>query len=62
MAEVTREGLIQMIVGRPLAEEFIKDNVPGEAVTLAVEGLSRARLLRDVSFRVRKGEILALSV
>jgi putative xylitol transport system ATP-binding protein len=60
MSEVTREALIQMIVGRPLAEEFIKDNSPGEAVTLEVQGLSRARLLRDVSFRVRKGEILAL--
>jgi putative xylitol transport system ATP-binding protein len=58
--DVTREGLIQMIVGRPLAEEFVKANEPGQEVTLAVEGLSRERLLREVSFVARKGEILAL--
>lgn len=60
MADVTREGLIQLIVGRPLAEEFVKANEPGQEVTLAVESLSRARLLRDVSFVAHKGEILAL--
>ena len=60
IADVTREGLIQMIVGRPLSEEFVKANQPDDDVTLAVEGLSRARLLRDVSFTARKSEILAL--
>jgi putative xylitol transport system ATP-binding protein len=60
IGDVTREGLIQMIVGRPLAEEFVKANEPGQEVTLAVEGLSRVRLLREVSFVARKGEILAL--
>jgi putative xylitol transport system ATP-binding protein len=60
IGDVTREGLIQMIVGRPLAEEFVKANEPGQEVTLAVEGLSRERLLREVSFVARKGEILAL--
>ncbi len=59
MHSVTREALIQHIVGRPLAEEFVKDNVPGQAVTISVQGLSRRHLLRDISFEARKGEILA---
>ncbi len=60
MAGVTREALIQHIVGRPLAEEFVKRNRPRPETVLAVEGLSRGRLLRDVSFTARRGEILGL--
>ncbi|NAZ36358.1 sugar ABC transporter ATP-binding protein [Rubellimicrobium sp. CFH 75288] len=60
MAEVTRETLIQHIVGRPLAEEFVKENVPGPETMLEVEGLTRERLIRDVSFSARRGEILGI--
>lgn len=60
MAGMTRDGLIELIVGRPLSEEFVKENRPGEQVMLSVEGLSRGALLRDVSFSARRGEILAL--
>ncbi len=60
LSDITREGLIQLIVGRPLAEEFVKANEPGAEIALAVEDLSRERLLRGVSFEARKGEILAL--
>jgi putative xylitol transport system ATP-binding protein len=60
MGDVTREALIHHIVGRPLAEEFVKRNRPGAETALAVEGLSRARLVRDVSFTARRGEILGI--
>jgi putative xylitol transport system ATP-binding protein len=60
MADVTREALIQHIVGRPLTEEFVKDNVPGPTVTLSVRNLTRPSRVRDVSFDAHSGEILAL--
>ena len=60
IAEVTREALIQMIVGRPLTEEFVKENIPGTKRVLAVRGLSSTNGVRDVSFEVRRGEILAV--
>lgn len=60
IAEVTREALIQMIVGRPLTEEFVKENIPGTKPVLAVRALSSTNGVRDVSFEVRRGEILAV--
>lgn len=60
IAEVTREALIQMIVGRPLTEEFVKENAPGTEPVLAVRGLSSTNNVRDVGFEVRRGEILAI--
>lgn len=60
IADITKDQLIQLIVGRPLAEEFIKENVPTDRVALKVEGLAAARGVRDVSFRVHHGEILAI--
>lgn len=60
MAEVTKDQLIQLIVGRPLTEEFIKENIPGTEIVLEVRGLSAARGVRDVSFTARRGEILGL--
>ncbi len=60
LGTVSREALIQMIVGRPLTEEFVKTNAPGEDVVLAVRGLNSINRVRDVSFHVRRGEILAI--
>jgi putative xylitol transport system ATP-binding protein len=60
IADVTREDLIQMIVGRPLAEEFIKENKPEPDTLFSVRNLNARRGVKDVSFDLRKGEILAL--
>lgn len=60
MADVTKDQLIQLIVGRPLTEEFIKENNPRTEIVLEVRGLSAARGVRDVSFTARRGEILGL--
>ncbi|MCA3512300.1 MAG: sugar ABC transporter ATP-binding protein [Rhodobacter sp.] len=60
MANVSREQLIQMIVGRPLREEFVKTNTPGDETLLSVRGLNSTNHVRDVSFEVRRGEILAI--
>lgn len=58
--DVTREALIQMIVGRPLTEEFIKENTPTGEVSLSVKALNADGWVKDVTFDVHKGEILAL--
>ncbi|SDJ36579.1 sugar ABC transporter ATP-binding protein [Aliiruegeria lutimaris] len=60
IADVSREELIQMIVGRPLTEEFVKENQATSEVALSVSGLNAAGWVKDVSFEVCKGEILAL--
>lgn len=56
---VSKADLIRMIVGRPLAEEFIKENHPSDEVALAVSGIDGRNGVRDVSFEARRGEILA---
>jgi rhamnose transport system ATP-binding protein len=52
------DEIIRLMVGRSLTQMFPKLPVePGEVV-LAVEGLSRTGVFRDVSFQLRRGEIL----
>lgn len=59
--EVTRDLVIQMMIGRTLPTLF-----PGRSATIggtlfAVEGLRRGDKVNDVSFSVRAGEILGLA-
>ncbi len=61
IGELTRSSLIEMMVGRSLENEFPKKPAPlGDAV-LTVTNLSRAGAVSDVSFTVRRGEILAIT-
>jgi len=56
-----RTELIELMVGRELADEYPhRTTAPGQP-RLVVKGLSRGRAVRDVSFTVRAGEILALA-
>jgi rhamnose transport system ATP-binding protein len=53
--------LVLAMVGREIVDFFPKrDTVPGEEI-FRVEGLSRAGFFKDVSFSLKKGEILALT-
>jgi ABC-type sugar transport system ATPase subunit len=56
-----RQELIELMVGRELAEEYPRREVEPGPVRLSVSRLSRGRAVRDVSFAVRAGEILALA-
>ncbi len=59
--ELNRRTMIEMMVGRELTNEFpARTSAIGET-RLSVSGLSRGRAVRDVSFTVRRGEILALT-
>lgn len=59
---LTTDKIITMMVGRELNNVFPpKTNVPGEVV-LKIEGLTAQYVnLKDVSFEVRKGEILGVA-
>jgi methyl-galactoside transport system ATP-binding protein len=60
--ELTTEEIIKLMVGRELTNQFPpKTNKPGDVV-LEVENLTaQYSLLKDVSFKVRKGEIVGLA-
>ena len=61
-ADMTLEKIIKLMVGRELTERFPpKTNEVGD-IALKVENLSgRHSLLKDVSFEVKKGEILGVA-
>lgn len=59
--EVTRDDLIRMMVGRTITNLFPKQDVRAGDVVLKVENLTRAGSFYDVSFELRRGEILGLA-
>ncbi len=61
MADVTTDELIRMMVGRTLGELFPKQSVAAGEVVLEVTGLGVAGSFADVSFELRRGEILGMA-
>jgi ribose transport system ATP-binding protein len=60
VAEVDTPTLIGMMVGRALTDIYPRrTRTPGQTV-LAVEGLSRAKILADIDLELREGEILGI--
>ncbi|MFI0453303.1 sugar ABC transporter ATP-binding protein [Actinomadura sp. 6N118] len=61
VSDLTEDDLVQRMVGRELTELYPKVAVdPGE-VALEVSRLTREGVFTDVSFNVRRGEIVALA-
>ena len=58
--KLDKEQLIKQMVGRDLTEQFPERNVRIGEEMLRVENLSKAGVLKDVSFRVRRGEVCLL--
>jgi rhamnose transport system ATP-binding protein len=61
MQDVTRDDLIRMMVGRTITNLFPKQDVHAGDIVLKVENLSREGSFYDVSFELRRGEILGLA-
>jgi ribose transport system ATP-binding protein len=61
MSEVTLDRIIELMVGRTLNEMFPKIEHTIGAPLMTVVGLSGAKIPNDVSFAVRRGEILGLA-
>lgn len=61
--EVTKDDIISMMVGRVVYEDpKQQSNVAADApVVLKVEHLNAGKMVKDVSFELRKGEILGFS-
>jgi rhamnose transport system ATP-binding protein len=61
MAEMTTDKLIQMMVGRTLSNMFPKEDVEAGDIILQVENLTREGRFQNISFELRKGEILGMA-
>jgi inositol transport system ATP-binding protein len=60
-ADVTRDQIIHLMVGREITQMFPKETVPIGDVALSVKNLSLEGRFRDISFDLRKGEILGFA-
>jgi ribose transport system ATP-binding protein len=57
----TRQELIRLMVGRELRQQFPERPHDPGPVALKVTGLSRQGVLSDISFEVRRGEIVGIA-
>ncbi|MBI6151905.1 sugar ABC transporter ATP-binding protein [Serratia surfactantfaciens] len=60
IADITREQLIEHIIGGEYDSEFAKFNQPGEAVLLEVSNLCWRDKIKDISLQLKHGEILGI--
>ncbi len=58
VAETAMDTIVQMMVGRSLSQMYPKLSVQTGEIVLDVQGLSKTGIFKDVSFELRKGEIL----
>ncbi|CCW34923.1 ABC-type sugar transport system, ATPase component [Chthonomonas calidirosea] len=61
VAELTRDEIIRLMVGRELKEAIPKVVVPIGPPVLRVSHLNRKGVLHDISFEVHRGEIVGLA-
>ncbi|MTH61891.1 sugar ABC transporter ATP-binding protein [Paracoccus litorisediminis] len=60
-SDVTRDDIIRMMVGREITDMFPKVDCPIGDVVLEVRNLTLPGVFDDISFQLRKGEILGLA-
>ncbi|MCH2209965.1 MAG: sugar ABC transporter ATP-binding protein [Fuerstiella sp.] len=60
-ADFSRESLIEMMVGRTIIHEYPKRSVQAGDVRMRVRGLTRQKVVNNVSFDVSAGEILGIT-
>lgn len=61
VSEVTQNEIITKMVGHDMTNHFLKEEATIGEVVLEVKNLSRKGYFKDISFSVRKGEILGFS-
>lgn len=62
VAEVTKDDLVRMMVGRDISNEFFnKETKMTKEVVLELQNLSNGTNYRNISLQLHKGEILGLS-
>src|SRR5699024_1051977 len=60
-ANLTQDKVIKLMVGREITDMFPKTECPIGDVVMKVEHLNAGRMVQDVSFDIRKGEILGFA-
>jgi len=60
-AELDRHKLVTLMVGRELTHMFPKEDAAVGDVALSVRGLTRRGVLEDITFELRRGEIVGLA-
>lgn len=60
-SQTDKNSLIAMMVGRALTAIFPKEDAPIGEVVLSVRNITRKGIVKDVSFDLRRGEILGLA-
>jgi len=61
MNDISRDELIRLMVGRTITNLFPKQDVQAGDVILKVENLSRVGAFENISFELRRGEILGMA-
>lgn len=61
LQEVSKERLIEMMLGKGLERAVPKREVPRRHEVLRIEGLTRRGVLEDINLTVREGEILGIA-
>jgi ribose transport system ATP-binding protein len=59
--EISKDDLIAQMVGRTLEQYYVRDFLPAGDTVLKVEHLSDGNMVKDVSFELKKGEILGFA-
>ncbi len=59
--KLTEREMAEKMIGRDLTQIFPEKTVPQDEIVLKVEGVSVGNLLKDISFDLKKGEILGFS-
>lgn len=59
--EVTRDQMVYDMVGREIKNYYTLTHVPKDEVVLSVKNLYREGYIDDVSFELRKGEVLGIT-
>jgi ribose transport system ATP-binding protein len=61
VADIAIDELIRLMVGRPVGDHFPRRRSPPGDEVLRVDHLSRRGVLHDISFHLRRGEILGVA-
>ena len=61
VASVTRDELVSLMVGRTVTKEYPRSTVEAGDVILEGRNITRKGVLHDISFQLRKGEVLGIA-
>lgn len=61
MAELTRDEMVRMMVGRPLTTLYVRNHVPTTDISLEVKNLSVPGRVHDASLVAHKGEVVGIT-